>query len=195
MRVKRGGEHQGVLIDPPVIDIQREPGLFADERTREAQPRELRTKRRPGGRGEQRVARVEQAIVELIEGLAVKRFAAGLGKHVHVGKARPVVLRRVRVGIDADFANRRFGRQVGPTESIHENLAAVGTGSRTGERLQLQGKLVRVIQKRGDFTPPERERAGVGLRIGGDAARGAIHGDHFAPGLDGKLHVHYRRLR
>src|SRR5271154_634722 len=92
-----------------------------------------------------------------------------LGKDLDPSIANPVELRRKRILIDADLANRRLRRKLPSLETININLTPVRSGSRSSQRLQLILQLVRVIRQRIEVASVQHNRAPVLIRIHTDA--------------------------
>ena len=67
--------------------------------------------------------------------------------------------------IDADFQNVGFGGKLAGGESIHVNLAAIGSGGGPRQRLQFRLQFVRVVRERLQILSLDDQRAGVFLGI------------------------------
>ena len=135
--VERGGEHECVFGDVATLRVECERSFVAPQRTVEVEAVDLGPIRRPCGLGEQRVARVQRGVVELHEGLAVEEVGSGFGEDLDARETGPIALGGERVGIDAHFADGGFRRQPATRKAVDKKLAAAGTGSGTGQRLQL----------------------------------------------------------
>ena len=72
---------------------------------------------------------------------------AGLGENLNTPEAGAVEFRRERVGIDADFTDGAFRRQLAATEAIDEELGSVGTGGGAGEGEKISLEIVRIIRQ------------------------------------------------
>src|SRR5260370_12715881 len=71
--------------------------------------------------GRIRVARVPDLVGEIVEERAAKFIGAGLGENLNSPEADVIVLRRERILVDADLANRVFRRQFAATEPADKN--------------------------------------------------------------------------
>ena len=106
-----------------------------------------------------------------------------------------VELRRVRIRIDADFANRRFRRQVAAGESIDINLPSARARRRPRHRLQLLRELVRIVRKRFQFFGMQHQRVAVRTRVGAHLPRRFLDVHHLRFRFDGELDIERLRRR
>ena len=93
------------------------------------------------------------------------------------------------LAVDADFADRGLRRQTAAGEAVDEELAAAGTGSRTGQRLQLQRELVRVVREGRELPLAQHHAAAIGFGRRADAAKVVLHGDDLRFAVDRQLDV------
>src|SRR5689334_19334923 len=70
---------------------------------------------------------------------------ARLGEDFHPTISKTVELRRERILIHADLADRVLWRQLSVGEAVDINLSAVWTGRRSGKRLEIRRQFVRII--------------------------------------------------
>src|SRR5689334_5156564 len=75
--------------------------------------------------GHKRIARIENIAAVMGLDLAVKILAAGFRKYLDPPHADAIVLRRKRILVDPNLADRRLGWQTPPGETIDVDLAAV----------------------------------------------------------------------
>jgi hypothetical protein len=75
----------------------------------------------------------------------MKFVAAGLGEDLDTAEAQLVVLRRKRVLVDPDLADGVLGRKLAAAEPIDEDRAAIGSGSRAGECLEIGREVVGIV--------------------------------------------------
>ena len=68
----------------------------------------------------------------------MKLIRTQLGKNLDAPVAEFVILRRERILVDADFANRGFRRKLPAGKTVNVNLTAIGPGRGSGERLQFR---------------------------------------------------------
>src|SRR6185312_482775 len=97
---------------------------------------------------EERVGGVERFGVALGAERAVELVGAGLGEDLDAAVTELVVLRRERVLVDADFADRRLGRKLAAGEAVDVNLSAVGACGWAGESGKLRGKFIGIVRQR-----------------------------------------------
>src|SRR5438270_6803819 len=71
-----------------------------------------------------------------------------LGENLNAAIAQLVVLCRKGIRINANLADRGFGRKLPGGESVDIHLTAVGTSGWSRERLQLRLQLVRIVRER-----------------------------------------------
>src|SRR5579862_646747 len=88
---------------------------------------------------------VECRIVAIGKNLAVEFVGARLGEDFNSSITESVVLRRKRILVDANFANRRLGWNLTAGETIDINLSAVRPGRRSGKRLQFRLQFIRIV--------------------------------------------------
>jgi hypothetical protein len=91
--VESGRQDDGVLVDLPVLQVERERGSIPLQGTAQAEPIELSPVRWPRGLSQQWVARVQNVIVVLRECLPAEGVAAWLGEDLNASETGPVVLR------------------------------------------------------------------------------------------------------
>ena len=144
--------------------------LFRAHRTAEIQAVELRAVRRPRGLCEQRIARIQVVVVELREGLAAQQSLPGLVKISMRAKPGRSYSGENGLAVDADLADGGLRRQTAAGEAIDVELAAAGSGSRTGQRLQLQREFVGIVGERRELPFAQHHAAAVGLGLRADAA-------------------------
>src|ERR1041385_6516726 len=111
--------------------------------------------------------------------LAVQLVCAGLGEDLNPAKAHAVILRGEWVLVDADFADGRFGRKLAAGESVNVNLPAVGSGRRTGQRLEFGLQLIRIVRERVKIFAADHHAAGVIVRAGAHLGGVTLHLDVF----------------
>jgi hypothetical protein len=89
-----------------------------------------------------RVTRVPEIVREIVAHRGVEFLRTGLGEDLDPAEAQLVELRRERILVDANLADRFLGRKLAATESVDENLAAIRPSRRPGQREQvcLQGR-------------------------------------------------------
>src|SRR5271157_1460551 len=91
---------------------------------------------------------------------------ARLSENLDSSVAQFVVFGRKRILIDADLANRRLRRKLAAGESVDVDLAAVGPGRRSGQRLQVLLQLIGIVRER--FKVLAGENDGTGIASGVD---------------------------
>ena len=87
--------------------------------------------------------------------------AAWFRKHFNAPVTKFVVLRGKRILVDADFADRRLGRELSASKSVDVNLAAIRAGRRACQRLQFGLQLVGIVRERFEVLTLDNERTGV----------------------------------
>ena len=127
--------------------------------------------------GREGIAGVEYAVIALEEELTVQLVGSGLGEDFDAAVAEAIVLCRKWILVDTDFANRRFRRKLSAGKTVDEDLAAVGSGGRTGESLQFAGEFVGIVGEGIEVLALEDD--GVGVAGGFDAHGGRLVGDHY----------------
>jgi hypothetical protein len=169
------------VIDLAPLEIQKEGGPLTERPAHRAAvlfQEEWRLFLRVG------IPRVEDVIAEIEESLAVQLIRARFGEDLDAAITQLAELGRERVLIDAYFADRSLRRKLAAAEPVDINLAALGTGRRSGQRLQVRLQIVRVVRERLQiFSAQDQGRSIIG------GLRG-----HAGPGifLDGHL-LRYRR--
>jgi hypothetical protein len=88
--------------------------------------------------------------------------------------AERVVLRGERVGIDSDFADRFLRGKLATRKAVYEELAAVGAGGRPRERLEIGGKVVRVVRKGLQIIATKHQRTCVARWISTDGSSSIV---------------------
>src|SRR5215469_324409 len=78
---------------------------------------------------------IKNRVVDVEKELAMQLVSAGLGEDFNSAISKLVVLRRKRVLINTNLADRRFRGQLPAGEPINVDLASVRSGRRTGHRL------------------------------------------------------------
>ena len=87
-----------------------------------------------------RIARVPFVIGEVIAYGAPELVGPWLGEDLDTAEAQLVVLRRKRVLVDADLANRFLGRQFAATEPVDVDGPAIRPRGRPGEGLKVPAR-------------------------------------------------------
>src|SRR5690348_14540450 len=95
-----------------------------------------------------RISGIESRIVALNHARAVKFIGSSFREDFDARVSELVVFRRKWIRIDANFADRGFGRQLPGGEPVNVHLPAVWPGSWAGKGLQILRKLIRIIGKR-----------------------------------------------
>src|SRR5258708_5399697 len=78
-----------------------------------------------------------------------------LGENFNAAIAELVIFRRKRILVDANFANRSFGRERATGEAVNIYLASVGSGRRASQRLQVRLQFIGVIGERFEVFSPK----------------------------------------
>src|SRR6185437_14629179 len=112
---------------------------------------------------DERIACVDAAVIAVAEDAAVQLIRSGLGKDFNTPVAKTFELRGKRVLVDDDLADGRLGRKLTAGESIDINLATVGPGGGSGERLKLIGKLIGIIGERINILAFNHDGTGIGV--------------------------------
>src|SRR5580700_296314 len=94
------------------------------------------------------IARIPKVVAEIPLGCAAVLVIAGLGEDLDFPVAYLVVLGRKGILIDADLADGFLGRKLAAAEAVDEDGAAVGSGRRAGERLEVGREVVGVVGER-----------------------------------------------
>ena len=89
---------------------------------------------------------------------------ARLGKNLDTAIAEFVVLRRERILVDADFANRRLRRKLPSGKTVDVNLASIGPRRGSRQRLQFRLQFVRIIGESLKILTLNNDGAGIALR-------------------------------
>ena len=124
----RRSDHRG-LVNVAVLYVDLVRSFFA-QRPAYVAVDHLRIE--VGLTGCKRITGIEKRMVVIEKELAMQLVGAGLGKDFNSPKAHAVILGREGVLVDANFANRRFGRQLPAGEAVDINLASIRSGRRSG---------------------------------------------------------------
>ena len=137
-RLKRGVEDRRVdyrvFFDVPAFHIEAEGGAFVDGPAEATAEEAGLIRGFVSGEG---VTRVERFVGEVEERIAAKLVRTGLREDLDTAKADAVELGGVRILVDANFADGRFGRDASAGEAVDKDLTAVRAGTGAGEGLQL----------------------------------------------------------
>src|SRR5882724_9491150 len=91
------------------------------------------------------VPRIPEIVREIVADRPAEFVSARLGEDLDAAESELVILRRERVLIEPDLANRFLGRKLASAETIDENGATIRSGRRSGQGLQRLGEIVRVV--------------------------------------------------
>src|SRR5207248_11475838 len=86
--------------------------------------------------GDERISRIEDAVAVVDGDGAAIPVRSGLGEDLDAAESEAVVLGGEGVLVDADLADRLLGRKLAAAEAVDIDLPAIGSGARSGERLQ-----------------------------------------------------------
>ncbi len=137
-----------------------------------------------------RVAGIPETVAEVEVPGAVKFVSPRLGEDFDAAVAQLVEFRRERIRIDPDLANRLLRGELSAAESVDENRPAARPRRRTGQRLQVRLKIIRIVRQRVQIGAFDHQRAGVARRIGRDARPGTrLHGHLLRSGRNFELQV------
>jgi hypothetical protein len=92
--------------------------------------------------------------------------ATRLGENFDAPEPQLVELRRERILINADLANRVFRRQLAAAEAVDENRSSARPGRRAGERLKIRREILGIVRKRVEIAAAKHQSARVACRIG-----------------------------
>src|ERR1700722_19812719 len=105
----------------------------------------------------------------------MKFLRAGFGNDLDAAVAHAIVFGGKRILIHADFEDVRFGWNLAALESVTVDLPAVGTGSRSGKRLQFILQFSWVVGERIDGAAFEDDCARVLVGTEADGLRLAFN--------------------
>ena len=125
----------GDVVDVAILAADEERRFLADG-TADIAVEESGVVARLGAAGK-RIFGIERGIVALQLRAAVPLVGSRLGENFDAAVAELVVFGRKRILIDADFADRGFWRELAGGEAINIYLAAVRTGGRARESLEV----------------------------------------------------------
>ena len=130
--VERGSVDNGNLVNVAAIQIKKEGCLFVD---RAANVAAIEDGVVGGlcGFSDERVPRVKCRGIAVDHELAVQLVSAWLGEDFNAAIAELVVFCGKRVLIQADFADRRFRRQLAGGKAVDVNLSAVRSSRWAGK--------------------------------------------------------------
>ena len=132
--IKNRSVDNGVFFDVPAFHIEAEGGAFVDGPAEATAEEAGLIRGLISGEG---VTRVERFVGEVEERVAAKLVRTGLREDLDTAKADAVELGGIRILVDADFADGRFGRDASAGEAVDKDLTAVRAGTGAGEGLQL----------------------------------------------------------
>src|SRR5690242_6894412 len=95
-----------------------------------------------------RVAGIESGVVALHHPGAMEFVRSGFREDFDARVSKLVVFRRKRIGVDANLADCRFGRQLSGGETVNVHLSAVWPSGRPRKSLQVLRELVGIIRER-----------------------------------------------
>ena len=162
--IQRGSQNQGVLAHLAMFRAQCERSFVPPDGSGEVQCVELHLVGRTRRLLQQRIPGVQELIVVLRQKITVKLVATRLGENVDASKPRTIVLRRKRIGVDADLADRRLRRQVAAGKAVDVDLSTHRPRCGAGERFQLLREFVGIVGKSRDLPSPHHD--GVAVRTG-----------------------------
>lgn len=193
IRVERGGVDEGVLVDVPAFEVEAVGRLVRLDRTADVGAEELILIVGPSRLLQQRAARIQVLVVELIEKLAPNLVRAWFGQNLDAAEARPVVLRRIWIRVDSHFPDGRLRWQAAAREAVNEDLSAIGAGRGPCECLQLLREFIRIVRQRGQFLFAQNHGGAVRSRVNGDAIGFVLDVEHLRVHLDRQLGIQRER--
>src|SRR5438046_5106696 len=149
------------LLDLHSFPTRRSSDLLCAQRTAEISVVLRRIVARRRSAALERVFRVERRGVAHHPELSVELVRSRPGQNLYAPVAQFVVLRRERVLIDANLANRSLRRELSCGKSININLSAVRSGRWSRQRLQFGLQLIRIVRKRLEILPFHHDRANI----------------------------------
>ena len=153
-----------------------------------------------GLRSQKRVPGIKGVVVEAGGNLAAELVHTRFREDFDAAIAKVIVLGRERIRVDANLANRRLGRQRASRKTIDVDLAAVGTGGRAGQGLQVVLEFVRIVGEHIQILALDDERARILVRGHFDAGsiivdRHLLHlGSHAQLDVDAAIAAHRKGL-
>ncbi len=109
----------------------------------------------------------------------MQSVGSGFGENLDAPVADAVELRRKRILIDADLADRRLGRQLPASKAVDINLSAVRSSRGAGQSRQLVLQFVRIVGKGFEVFVLQNNRGGVGPGLGANGRSAFVGHNHL----------------